>query len=156
MTDRPGCSWKGCKIVVYCVVLRRRQSLTYTLTDILFCGTCLLLCNPGDLLLFCHSPTYPVASIPALGESRPRQRRDINLLNLWSHTDAGSWATALQSLAWLEACTDLSSHSEIGTHCLSLSYYVYSAEASALVRHVLWFQTLLEHIISSWQWIKTK
>lgn len=93
--------------------------------------------------------------LPPFADSRRRRRREINLWNLWSHSDEGSWATVVAESGWLAACIDLSSYSEIGVRSLLVSHDVYSADATASVQCVLWFQMLLQLIISSWQWIKT-
>lgn len=79
MTDRLGCSSKGCKewFIVSCygdVSLSLTHSLTFC-----FVGLDLSCCTPGDLLfLFQLSPLNP--SLPSsLGDSRLRRGKDINL-----------------------------------------------------------------------------
>lgn len=58
----------------------------------------LFCCTPGDLF-FLLSPIPPSAG--------RLKRRDINLYNIWSHSDeVASWATSVAWSGWLVACIE--------------------------------------------------
>lgn len=82
----------------------RYSDVSLSLYDILCCGMWFLLLHPQWPPL---SLTHLHPSPPLVGRLKAKAEESNQSANLCSHSDAGSWATAVAESGWLEACIDV-------------------------------------------------